>query len=399
MKNFLKVFKFTYSQSIKNKAFIISTIIVLLLMGVVFNINKIMSIFNGDNKKTFENTIVVTTNSNLKLNDKIIKNESNDGTCFIIEDNKEKVQNIMKEMALGKSKYEGILEIKNIEENKGTLYVNKMLAGSDINKVKQLVKNIRLSNGILTEKQYKQVVKPVDLNIVQNGNSSEKRIVIVYVLIMAIYIITLMYGSMVANSVIEEKSNRIMETLITMAKPIQLFFGKVLGICAVGLTQIGAFLIFGFIGLKKSNLAPDLRLSMSFKIIVAFIFYFLLAYLMMAMLYAAVASLGTSLQDVNSSMTPITMVFVVIFLVAINCMQNIDSTFARVLSYVPFASPLIMFERIILSSVGVMEIIINIAENIIFIMLIGIFSSKLYKKGTLMYGGKISLLKLFKKTE
>ncbi|MCD3331259.1 ABC transporter permease, partial [Clostridium botulinum] len=350
-----------------------------------------------DNKKTFENTIVVTTNSNLKLNDKIIKNESKDGICFIIEDNKEKVQNIMKEMALGKSKYEGILEIKNIEENKGNLYVNKMLAGSDINKVKELVKNIRLRNGILTEKQYKEVVKPVDLNIVQNGNSSEKRIVIVYVLIMAIYIITLMYGSMVANSVIEEKSNRIMETLITMAKPIQLFFGKVLGICAVGLTQIGVFLIFGFIGLKKSNLVPDLRLSMSFKIIVAFIFYFLLAYLMMAMLYAAVASLGTSLQDVNSSMTPITMVFVVIFLVAINCMQNIDSTFARVLSYVPFASPLIMFERIILSSVGVMEIIINIAENIVFIMLIGIFSSKLYKKGTIMYGGKISLLKLFKK--
>ncbi|KGM96204.1 ABC transporter permease [Clostridium botulinum] len=397
MKNFLKVFKFTYSQSIKNKALIISTIIVLLLMGIVFNINKIMSIFNGDNKKTFENTIVVTTNSNLKLNDKIIKNESKDGICFIIEDNKEKVQNIMKEMALGKSKYEGILEIKNIEENKGNLYVNKMLAGSDINKVKELVKNIRLRNGILTEKQYKEVVKPVDLNIVQNGNSSEKRIVIVYVLIMAIYIITLMYGSMVANSVIEEKSNRIMETLITMAKPIQLFFGKVLGICAVGLTQIGVFLIFGFIGLKKSNLVPDLRLSMSFKIIVAFIFYFLLAYLMMAMLYAAVASLGTSLQDVNSSMTPITMVFVVIFLVAINCMQNIDSTFARVLSYVPFASPLIMFERIILSSVGVMEIIINIAENIVFIMLIGIFSSKLYKKGTIMYGGKISLLKLFKK--
>ncbi|KEI00853.1 ABC transporter permease [Clostridium botulinum] len=397
MKNFLKVFKFTYSQSIKNKALIISTIIVLLLMGIVFNINKIMSIFNGDNKKTFENTIVVTTNSNLKLNDKIIKNESKDGICFIIEDNKEKVQNIMKEMALGKSKYEGILEIKNIEENKGNLYVNKMLAGSDINKVKELVKNIRLRNRILTEKQYKEVVKPVDLNIVQNGNSSEKRIVIVYVLIMAIYIITLMYGSMVANSVIEEKSNRIMETLITMAKPIQLFFGKVLGICAVGLTQIGVFLIFGFIGLKKSNLVPDLRLSMSFKIIVAFIFYFLLAYLMMAMLYAAVASLGTSLQDVNSSMTPITMVFVVIFLVAINCMQNIDSTFARVLSYVPFASPLIMFERIILSSVGVMEIIINIAENIVFIMLIGIFSSKLYKKGTIMYGGKISLLKLFKK--
>nr|WP_307906031.1 hypothetical protein [Clostridium botulinum] len=51
MKNFLKVFKFTYSQSIKNKAIIISTIIVLLLMGIVFNINKIMSIFNGDNKR------------------------------------------------------------------------------------------------------------------------------------------------------------------------------------------------------------------------------------------------------------------------------------------------------------------------------------------------------------
>lgn len=400
MNKFLKVFKFTYSRSIKNKAFIISTVVVLILMGIIFNINKIIGVFNGESKHkkaNIENKVVVTFDTKVKVSDKIIKNKNFGENYFVVENNKEKVKKIINEMSLGKSKYEGLLEIKNLQENKGNLYVNKMLPTNDLNTIKELIRNIRLNNGILTENQYKELVKPVDLNIIQNGNSSDSRMGIVNILIMGIYITTLMYGGMVTNSVIEEKSNRIMETLVTMAKPIQLFFGKVIGICAVGLTQIGIFLVFLFVGLKKSSMIPDLRIDMSFKIIVAFIFYFLLAYLMMAMLYAGVASLGTSIQDVNSSMTPITMVFVVIFMIAVNCTTNIDSNFARICSYIPFASPLIMFERIILSNVGMLEIILNVVENIIVVILIGIFSSKLYKKGTIMYDGKISLLKILKR--
>ena len=76
-----------------------------------------------------------------------------------------------------------------------------------------------------------------------------------------------------------------------------------------------------------------------------------------------------------------------------NCMFNIESTLAKVFSYIPFASPLIMFERIVLSKVTFMEILITTIINV------GFFSSKLYKKGTLHYGKKASLIKIIRGKE
>ena len=250
----------------------------------------------------------------------------------------------------------------------------------------------------LTTEEYTSIMSPAKLEIIQKGNSSKERMVLVYALVFGIYMITLTFGSMVANSVIEEKTNRIMETLITMAKPMELFFGKVLGVCAVGLTQIVIILGAGFVMLKTSGISTESinALNLNFGVIIAFIFYFLLGYLTFSMLYAAVASLASSPQDVNSSMGAITMIFVVVFLIAMNCMGNIDTTFAKVMSYIPFASPLLIFERIILSNVGAIEIVITTLINVGFIILVGIVSSKLYKRGTLHYGRKISLIKALK---
>ena len=253
----------------------------------------------------------------------------------------------------------------------------------------------------ITPEEYANIMTPAKLDVVQTGNASHERMALVYALVFGIYIITLTFGSMVANSVIEEKSNRIMETLITMAKPMELFFGKVLGICAVGLTQIAVILGSGLIMLKTSGASLEVlsSLNLNASIIFAFVAYFLLGYLTFSMLYAAVASLATSSQDVNSSMGAITLVFVGVFLLAMNCMFNIESTLTKVFSYIPFASPLIMFERIVLSKVTFMEILITTIINVGFIILVGFFSSKLYKKGTLHYGKKASLIKIIRGKE
>lgn len=399
MKKFLTVFGFTYKETIRNKGLIISTIITLIIMAGFFNMDKIMNLFKSDSV----DEIMITESGNLNLiNNEFIKNLDDKSYKFVTPKDSKDVETVKKELESGDSKYVALLEVSNKTEIEGKLYVNKS-PGSDLQKkVTSVLNDMKVISNMkkykLTTEEYTSIMSPAKLEIIQKGNSSKERMVLVYALVFGIYMITLTFGSMVANSVIEEKTNRIMETLITMAKPMELFFGKVLGVCAVGLTQIVIILGAGFVMLKTSGISTESinALNLNFGVIIAFIFYFLLGYLTFSMLYAAVASLASSPQDVNSSMGAITMIFVVVFLIAMNCMGNIDTTFAKVMSYIPFASPLLIFERIILSNVGAIEIVITTLINVGFIILVGIVSSKLYKRGTLHYGRKISLIKALK---
>ena len=399
MKKFLTVFGFTYKETIRNKGLIISTIITLIIMAGFFNMDKIMNLFKSDSV----DEIMITESGNLNLiNNEFIKNLDDKDYKFVIAKDSKDVEDVKKELESGDSKYVALLEVSNKTELEGKLYVNKSPGSELQKKVTSVLNDMKVMTNMkkykLTTEEYTSIMSPAKLEIIQKGNSSKERMVLVYALVFGIYMITLTFGSMVANSVIEEKTNRIMETLITMAKPMELFFGKVLGVCAVGLTQIVIILGAGFAMLKTSGISTESinALNLNFGVIIAFIFYFLLGYLTFSMLYAAVASLASSPQDVNSSMGAITMIFVVVFLIAMNCMGNIDTTFAKVMSYIPFASPLLIFERIILSNVGAIEIVITTLINVGFIILVGIVSSKLYKRGTLHYGRKISLIKALK---
>ncbi|HHD2786745.1 TPA: ABC transporter permease [Clostridium perfringens] len=403
MKKFWSIFTFTYKETIRNKALIISTIITLIVMLGFFNMDKIVGLFNREGSKDL---IMISTEANNKFFDSnTLESLNDDDFKVVLSKDSEETNKIKKEIENGKSDYKALLEVSTGKEVSGKLYVNELPGDSLMKKVNTILNDTKFVFSMekfnITPEEYANIMTPAQLDVVQTGNASHERMALVYALVFGIYIITLTFGSMVANSVIEEKSNRIMETLITMAKPMELFFGKVLGICAVGLTQIVVILGSGLIMLKTSGASLEVlsSLNLNASIIFAFIAYFLLGYLTFSMLYAAVASLATSSQDVNSSMGAITLVFVGVFLLAMNCMFNIESTLAKVFSYIPFASPLIMFERIVLSKVTFMEILITTIINVGFIILVGFFSSKLYKKGTLHYGKKASLIKIIRGKE
>ncbi|HII4445969.1 ABC transporter permease [Clostridium perfringens] len=403
MKKFWSIFTFTYKETIRNKALIISTIITLIVMLGFFNMDKIVGLFNREGSKDL---IMISTEANNKFFDSNTLESLNDEDFkVVLSKDSEETNKVKKEIENGKSDYKALLEVSTGKEVSGKLYVNELPGDSLMKKVNTILNDTKFVFSMekfnITPEEYANIMTPAQLDVVQTGNASHERMALVYALVFGIYIITLTFGSMVANSVIEEKSNRIMETLITMAKPIELFFGKVLGICAVGLTQIAVILGSGLIMLKTSGTSLEVlsSLNLNASIIFAFVAYFLLGYLTFSMLYAAVASLATSSQDVNSSMGAITLVFVGVFLLAMNCMFNIESTLAKVFSYIPFASPLIMFERIVLSKVTFMEILITTIINVGFIILVGFFSSKLYKKGTLHYGKKASLIKIIRGKE
>ena len=403
MKKFWSIFTFTYKETIRNKALIISTIITLIVMLGFFNMDKIVGLFNREGSKDL---IMVSTEANNKFFDSnTLESLNDDDFKVVLSKDSEETNKVKKEIENGKSDYKALLEVSTGKEVSGKLYVNELPGDSLMKKVNTILNDTKFVFSMekfnITPEEYANIMTPAQLDVVQTGNASHERMALVYALVFGIYIITLTFGSMVANSVIEEKSNRIMETLITMAKPMELFFGKVLGICAVGLTQIAVILGSGLIMLKTSGTSLEVlsSLNLNASIIFAFVAYFLLGYLTFSMLYAAVASLATSSQDVNSSMGAITLVFVGVFLLAMNCMFNIESTLAKVFSYIPFASPLIMFERIVLSKVTFMEILITTIINVGFIILVGFFSSKLYKKGTLHYGKKSSLIKIIRGKE
>ncbi|ELC8412919.1 ABC transporter permease [Clostridium perfringens] len=403
MKKFWSIFSFTYKETIRNKALIISTIITLIVMLGFFNMDKIVGLFNREGSKDL---IMISTEANNKFFDSnTLESLNDDDFKVVLSKDSEETNKVKKEIENGKSDYKALLEVSTGKEVSGKLYVNELPGDSLMKKVNTILNDTKFVFSMekfnITPEEYANIMTPAQLDVVQTGNASHERMALVYALVFGIYIITLTFGSMVANSVIEEKSNRIMETLITMAKPMELFFGKVLGICAVGLTQIAVILGSGLIMLKTSGTSLEVlsSLNLNASIIFAFVVYFLLGYLTFSMLYAAVASLATSSQDVNSSMGAITLVFVGVFLLAMNCMFNIESTLAKVFSYIPFASPLIMFERIVLSKVTFMEILITTIINVGFIILVGFFSSKLYKKGTLHYGKKASLIKIIRGKE
>lgn len=403
MKKFWSIFTFTYKETIRNKALIISTIITLIVMLGFFNMDKIVGLFNREGSKDL---IMISTEANNKFFDSNTLESLNDEDFkVVLSKDSEETNKVKKEIENGKSDYKALLEVSTGKEVSGKLYVNELPGDSLMKKVNTILNDTKFVFSMekfnITPEEYANIMTPAQLDVVQTGNASHERMALVYALVFGIYIITLTFGSMVANSVIEEKSNRIMETLITMAKPMELFFGKVLGICAVGLTQIAVILGSGLIMLKTSGASLEVlsSLNLNASIIFAFVAYFLLGYLTFSMLYAAVASLATSSQDVNSSMGAITLVFVGVFLLAMNCMFNIESTLTKVFSYIPFASPLIMFERIVLSKVTFMEILITTIINVGFIILVGFFSSKLYKKGTLHYGKKASLIKIIRGKE
>lgn len=403
MKKFWSIFSFTYKETIRNKALIISTIITLIVMLGFFNMDKIVGLFNGEGSKDL---IMISTEENNKFFDSnTLESLNDDDFKVVLSKDSEETNKVKKEIENGKSDYKALLEVSTGKDVSGKLYVNELPGDSLMKKINAILNDTKFAFSIekfnITPEEYANIMTPANLDVVQTGNASHERMILVYALVFGIYMITLTFGAMVANSVIEEKSNRIMETLITMAKPMELFFGKVLGVCAVGLTQIGVILGAGLIMLKTSGTSLEVlsSLNLNASIIFAFIAYFLLGYLTFSMLYAAVASLATSPQDVNSSMGAITLIFVGVFLLAMNCMFNIESTLAKVFSYVPFASPLIMFERIVLSKVTFGEILITTLINLGFIILVGFFSSKLYKKGTLHYGKKASLIKIIRGKE
>lgn len=233
-----------------------------------------------------------------------------------------------------------------------------------------------------------------------------------------IYMFIFMYGTMVMRGVIEEKTSRIVEVIISSVKPFQLMMGKIIGVALVGLTQ---FLLWVLLTIVISTVAELTFLSSGvtdeitntgnsiiisqlldvtgginlIQIFLSFLFYFLAGYLMYSSLFAAVGSAVDAEADTQQFILPITIPLILSFILIQPIMDNPDGVLAFWMSIIPFTSPVIMMVRLPFG-VENWELVLSMT------ILIGTFvattwiAGRIYRTGILMYGKKSSYKELWK---
>jgi len=251
-----------------------------------------------------------------------------------------------------------------------------------------------------------------------------------------IYITLFIYGAMVMRGVMEEKTNRIAEVIISSVKPFELMMGKIIGIGAVGLTQFFMWIILitvfssiigaliphdllvqvneanksipggqinmqgneALIGLAKAT--NQLSSVNWFLVVGCFIFYFLFGYLFYAALFAAVGSaVNEDPQDAQSLMFPITMPIILAIVIMINAITHPDSQLATWSSIIPFFSPIVMMARIpfgVPGTVPYWQLGLSMFLLVLGFLVTTWISAKIYRTGILLYGKKATWKEMWK---
>ena len=403
MKDIVTVMKFTIKDMVKRKSFIISTLIILALIVVGFNVPNMIKGFSGDstgdkflivdNKNVFEGTLesikqmdlgyeFEITNADLKFEDIKQKIEGKEiNTAIIITPENEKIK------------------ISYIVES--TTMMDAVPEGC-VNALTSIYSNLQISKLGLTEKQLQSITPNFDFSLEQTEEESASGNIFV-MMIMSIVLFYAIYfcAYQVSSSITTEKTSKIMETLVTSTSPRTIVLGKTIGIGVVGLVQMvlivatalisaKAFLEPGLLDsvLDMSNITPYLGIMTAI--------YFILGYLSYALLYALTGSTVSKPEDIQSANTPVALLAVVGFYLSYFTMMNPTSDLNLFASLFPISSPFCMPFRIMMGLASTTDVVISIAILIVTIIVIARVAIKIYSNAILNYGTKMGIKDIVK---
>lgn len=297
---------------------------------------------------------------------------------------------------------------------------DQKIASYNIPNLREMMENARTDINITTVKW--------DEDGKEKESSAELALIIGMISALVIYMFILIYGGQVMSGVIQEKTNRIVEVIVSSVKPFELMMGKIIGIALVGLTQmllwvlltVGLSSILGGNLLATSdmndlqtisgmqagqpapsgdNIAAEIYGMLSgydfVQLLVMFILYFLGGYLLYASLFAAVGSAVESETDTNQFSLPLSIPIIFALYAAIYSAQNPDGPLAFWCSLIPFTSPIVMLVRIPFG-VPAWQLILSFAILVLSFAGTTWMAGKIYRTGILMYGKKSSWKELWK---
>ena len=291
--------------------------------------------------------------------------------------------------------------------------------------ISDIVRDKRFAESGYSRREVSQLMRSVGFNAyaVKSGKGKDggakvessietgARLGLGYILVFVLYMFVLIYANAIMRSVLEEKTTRIVEVIVSSIKPHQLLLGKLVGVCSVCLTMFAVWVVFGV--LLVMNIEPILGIfgidglptplilvietvkASGTEILTYFFIYFIIGFFMYSTLYAVVGAICSSEEEAQQTGVPLTMLVVIPFVLMFQLFRIPDSTLSVLLSHVPFFSPILMFMRINVLMPPLWEILLNILVMCATVLLVTLISGKIYRIGILMYGKRPTLGQLW----
>lgn len=397
MKNYINTIVFTYKSKVKSIFFFVSTIILIVAMATLMNLGKIQEFFKSDNESKPVSIIVNNLSSNFIIDEEMLsKTFENDNLKFIDDVDKAEAE-------LNKNIENILLRIEDDETSlyKATILQKRHSNAQKVTLLNEVTEKLALYNKMLladVESQYYgTILGDIPIEIANHENDAESKTMLAYLVIIAFFMLLTYYVQGVANIVSYEKNNRVIEVLLTSSKPIELFFGKILGNCLVSITQMLIVVLSGIGIYKISNSEPISFLGstldfsvLSLKQLIYIVVFFTLAYLMYSLATGALASLVGSNEDVAQITLPVTILLLISTFLAMYYTLNPLADSMAIVSQIPLVSPVIMSLRIIVLDVPDSVILLSIGSLLITCLIFAVVGSKIYSRAILSGSKKMS---------
>ena len=395
MNSLFTVISYTMKDMLKRKSFIISTIIILLLIVVGFNIPNIISSFGGDD---YKEKLLIVDNENIFDGNLNMLNELNLGYEV-------SVQNITKDEIKDKIENDDIDSAIILEKVDNSIKMNYIVEDASmfseipqdlVNAISTIYTNIQINKLHLTEEEIASITPSFEFNIEQIKEQAEGNVFVIMILSIFLFYAIYFCAYQVSSSITTEKTSKIIETLVTSTSPKTIVLGKTIGIGIVGLLQL--ILIIG-VSLLSANLFLDHELinlvldtsNITLYLGVITIIYFILGYFTFALLYALTGSTVSKPEDIQSANSPIALVAVASFYLSYFTMMNPTSNLNTFASMFPLSSPFCMPFRVMMGLASLKDVIISIVLLLVTILIIAKVTIKIYSNAIINYGTKLSI--------
>jgi ABC-2 type transport system permease protein len=396
MRDTLTVAKFTASDMIKRKSFIISTIIILAMIVIGFNIPNIIKKF-----KTEDDKIIIVDKDKI-FEDKINTIETNQE--IILE--KKSVEEIKEQIKKGEIEYGIIIDKENNDITLTYILENNMSSGPSeefVNKLTTLYKDIQIEKLKISNEEREKLNPTFDFKVDAVDNDIKGNPLVMMFASIVLFYAVYFCAFQVSNSITTEKTSKIIETLVTSTSPTNIIIGKTLGIGIIGLCQLAAIIATAYISArvfldpKLLEMALDTS-SLTLSLGLITLLYFVLGYLTYGLLYALTGSTVSKPEDVQSANQPVVILTMIGFYLAYFSMINPSSGMNKLAALLPISSPFCMPFRIMMKAATTSEIILSLSILIITIVLVANIAIKIYKNAILNYGKSSikDLIKMYK---
>lgn len=232
------------------------------------------------------------------------------------------------------------------------------------------------------------------------GKDAEDSYWYCYALVIVIFMMIILYGVMIATSVTTEKSNRSIEVLVTSIDSTYLLFGKVIAGTVAAVVQVALILGATLIGYSINHTywgdTLDVILDIPAEVLCAFAVFGIGGFLFYAFLYGAMGALVSKTEDINKVAGGLQMIIMMVYFIVLFQLQNPDGMAMKICSYLPVSSYSAMFVRIGMGKVDIWEVVLSAVILFVSVFAVGWIAAKIYRMGTLRYGNPISFTKALK---